>query len=209
MVVLDALDMLQEQALRSHGWSMLMWNREDEEAKAGWWPTWEDTLSNLVCAFLREHLAGHKLVINREVEIQPAASTAAGPTSTSRPPTPGTPPPSRSPSSSRSRAAGTPRSRPASPASSFPTCSHGPAGPGSSSSATSTHPSTSTPSTRDPRKRRQARNPGAAPDIEEAHAGADPQRPPAASRQRPGTLIYARVLQLPLVLPSASGAETA
>ena len=39
------------------------------EAKAGWWPTWEDTLSNLVCAFLREHLAGHKLVINREVEI--------------------------------------------------------------------------------------------------------------------------------------------
>jgi hypothetical protein len=28
-VVLDALDTLQEQALRSHGWSMLMWNRED------------------------------------------------------------------------------------------------------------------------------------------------------------------------------------
>ena len=39
-VVLDALDMLQKQALRSHGWSMLMWNRADEHAKAGWWPTW-------------------------------------------------------------------------------------------------------------------------------------------------------------------------
>ena len=72
MVVLEALDVLQEQALRSHGWSMLLWNREEEEAKEGWWPAWEDTLSNLVAAFLREHLAGHKLVINREVEIWPA-----------------------------------------------------------------------------------------------------------------------------------------
>ena len=72
MVVLQALDVLQEQATRSHGWSMLLWNREEEEAKKGWWPAWEDTLSNLVCAFLREHLAGHKLVINREVEIWPS-----------------------------------------------------------------------------------------------------------------------------------------
>jgi hypothetical protein len=40
-VVLDALDTLQEQARRSHGWSMLTWNREDERAKDGWWPTWE------------------------------------------------------------------------------------------------------------------------------------------------------------------------
>jgi hypothetical protein len=72
MAVLEALDVLQEQALRLHGWSMLLWNREEEEAKAGCWPAWEDTLSNVVCAFLREHLAGHKLVINREVEIWPA-----------------------------------------------------------------------------------------------------------------------------------------
>jgi hypothetical protein len=70
-VVLEALDTLQEQALLSHGWSMLMWNRLDEKAKDGWWPTWEDTLSNLICAFLREHLAEQKPVINREVEIQP------------------------------------------------------------------------------------------------------------------------------------------
>jgi hypothetical protein len=71
-VVLDALDTLQEQALQSHGWSTLMWNREDEQAQDGWWPTWEDNLSNLLCAFLREHLAGQKPVINREVEIQPS-----------------------------------------------------------------------------------------------------------------------------------------
>jgi hypothetical protein len=71
-VVLDALDTLQEQARRSHGWAMLMWNREDERAKDGWWPTWEDNLSNLVCAFLREHLGERKPVINREVEIQPS-----------------------------------------------------------------------------------------------------------------------------------------
>lgn len=51
---------------------MLMWNREDEQAQDGWWPTWEDNLSNLLCAFLREHLAGQKPVINREVEIQPS-----------------------------------------------------------------------------------------------------------------------------------------
>jgi hypothetical protein len=70
-VVLDALDTLQEQALWSHGWSTLMWNREDEKAADGWWPTWEDNLSNLICAFLREHVATHKPAIDREVEIQP------------------------------------------------------------------------------------------------------------------------------------------
>ena len=69
--VLEALDTLQEQALWSHGWSMLMWNRADEAASGGWWPAWEDNLSNLICAFLREHLAERKPVINREVEIQP------------------------------------------------------------------------------------------------------------------------------------------
>ena len=71
VVVLEALDTLQDQALWSHGWSMLMWNRADDAADGGWWPTWEDNLSNLVCAFLREHLAERKPVINREVEIQP------------------------------------------------------------------------------------------------------------------------------------------
>jgi hypothetical protein len=70
-VVLEALDTLQEQALWSHSWSMLMWNRMNERATDGWWPTWEDNLSNLVCAFLREHLVERKPVINREVEIQP------------------------------------------------------------------------------------------------------------------------------------------
>ena len=70
-VVLEALDTLQEQAMWSHGWSMLMWNRADEAASDGWWPVWEDNLSNLICAFLREHLAERKPVINREVEIQP------------------------------------------------------------------------------------------------------------------------------------------
>jgi len=70
-VVLDALGTLQNQALQSHGWSTLMWNRWDEEATDGWWPVWEDHLSNLICAFLREHLTTQKPVINREVEIQP------------------------------------------------------------------------------------------------------------------------------------------
>jgi hypothetical protein len=71
-VVLDALGTLQQQALQSHGWSTLMWNRIDEQATGGWWPTWEDHLSNLICAFLREHLTAQKPVINREVEIQPS-----------------------------------------------------------------------------------------------------------------------------------------
>lgn len=71
-VVLGALGTLQQQALQSHGWSTLMWNRIDEEATGGWWPTWEDHLSNLLCAFLREHLTTQRPVINREVEIQPS-----------------------------------------------------------------------------------------------------------------------------------------
>jgi hypothetical protein len=70
-VVLEALDTLQEQALWPHGWSMLMWNRAEEATRDEWWPTWEDNLSNLICAFLREHLAERKPVINREVEIRP------------------------------------------------------------------------------------------------------------------------------------------
>jgi hypothetical protein len=95
-VVLDALDRLQEQALWSHGWSMLMWNRIDETAKDGWWPTWEDNLSNLICAFLREHLVEQKPVINREVEIQPA-NLAGGRTDIHvQPQTPETLPPSPS-----------------------------------------------------------------------------------------------------------------
>lgn len=32
MVVLEALDELQQQAMRPHGWSLLLWNREEEEA---------------------------------------------------------------------------------------------------------------------------------------------------------------------------------
>ncbi len=35
---------------------LLMWNRIDEKATGGRWRTWEDNLSNLVCALRREHL---------------------------------------------------------------------------------------------------------------------------------------------------------
>lgn len=70
-LVTEALDELQRQCLQSHGWSNLMWNRADEKATDGWWPAWEDHLSNLVRSFLTEHLHERRPVINREVEIHP------------------------------------------------------------------------------------------------------------------------------------------
>lgn len=121
MVVLEALDVLQEQALRSHGLSMLLWNRETEDAKEGWRPAWEDTLSNLVCAFLREHLAGHKLVINREVEIWPARIDGSRTDVHVQAADPRDGAAETLTVASRPRAVGTPRSGPASQASSFPT----------------------------------------------------------------------------------------
>src|SRR5204863_7760086 len=46
-----------------------LWNRDNDRGTGGWWPAWEDDLSDLVATFLRLDLAGHRVVINREVQV--------------------------------------------------------------------------------------------------------------------------------------------
>jgi hypothetical protein len=68
-VVIEALDRLQNALTASTGLATLLWNRQDDEASTGWWPSWEDDLSDLVAGFLKLDLKGQRVVINREVQV--------------------------------------------------------------------------------------------------------------------------------------------
>jgi hypothetical protein len=68
-VVLEALGRLQDALSAPNGLVTLLWNREDEAGTSGWWPVWEVDFSDLVATFLRLDLAGHQVVINREVQV--------------------------------------------------------------------------------------------------------------------------------------------
>ena len=201
--------MLQEQATRSHGWSMLLWNREEEEAKKGWWPAWEDTLSNLVCAFLREHLAGHKLVINREVEIWPVPHRRKP----DRRPRPGVRPPGRRRRAAHRRHRGQGLLEPRDPDRRHRPAPSLPARPGWAGiflvgyfhSPEHEHP-----------KYKGFPKEGAKPAKQGRHRTSKRHTPGQVlsnlqqqADSAPESLIYARVLQLPLVLPSAPGTESA
>lgn len=82
-IVLDALETIQHQLTGPNGLAPLLWNRtqwrttEQKKPKNGqstpppwrWWPMWEEDLSDLVHHLLKTLLAGHRLIINREVQI--------------------------------------------------------------------------------------------------------------------------------------------
>ncbi|MFJ3804391.1 hypothetical protein ACIPSJ_50010 [Streptomyces sp. NPDC090088] len=81
-IVLDALKTIQHQLTGPNGLAPLLWNRThgrttEQKPKKGqaapppwrWWPMWEEDLSDLVHHLLQTLLAGHRLIINREVQI--------------------------------------------------------------------------------------------------------------------------------------------
>lgn len=68
-VVTESLTRLQTLLSAPNGWATLLWHRADSYATTGWWPTWEDDLSDLVATFLQHDLAARQVIVNREVQI--------------------------------------------------------------------------------------------------------------------------------------------
>lgn len=68
-VVAESLTRLQNLLSRPNGWAVLLWHRENFKAASGWWPAWEEDLSDLVATFLHYDLAESQVIINREVQV--------------------------------------------------------------------------------------------------------------------------------------------
>ncbi|MFJ4679170.1 hypothetical protein [Kitasatospora sp. NPDC088783] len=78
-VVLDVLDDIQTHLTGPNGLAPLLWNRTadrpgkkaKDNAEPPWvgWPMWEQDLTDLVRHLLTLHLAGRRVVVNREVQI--------------------------------------------------------------------------------------------------------------------------------------------
>ncbi|MFF8574012.1 NACHT domain-containing protein [Streptomyces sp. CA-100214] len=69
-LVLEALERFQDALRRPNGLSIALWNRsESSAAKAQWWPCWEEDLSDILAVFLLQDIGGHRVVVNREVQL--------------------------------------------------------------------------------------------------------------------------------------------
>ncbi|MFF0163620.1 hypothetical protein ACFYRY_39740 [Streptomyces sp. NPDC005263] len=70
-IVLESLDRFAKALHRPNGLIVALWNR----ARAGvnhteWWPCWEEDFSDIVASFLLQDIGGHRVVINREVQVR-------------------------------------------------------------------------------------------------------------------------------------------
>ncbi|MFE7244391.1 hypothetical protein [Streptomyces sp. NPDC057580] len=68
-VVMEALDHVQDALSGPNGMAILLWNRAASKEVGAMWPTWEEDFSDLVMGLLKIHLAGRRVVLNREVQI--------------------------------------------------------------------------------------------------------------------------------------------
>ncbi|MFF3326419.1 hypothetical protein [Streptomyces sp. NPDC002889] len=69
-LVLEALGRFQYALHRPNGLSIALWNRsEASAARAEWWPCWEEDLSDILAVFLVQDIGGHRVVVNREVQL--------------------------------------------------------------------------------------------------------------------------------------------
>ncbi|MFJ2008332.1 hypothetical protein [Streptomyces chartreusis] len=69
-LVLEALDRFQHALHRPNGLSIALWNRSEASAvRAEWWPCWEEDLSDILAVFLMQDIGGHRVVVNREVQL--------------------------------------------------------------------------------------------------------------------------------------------
>ena len=68
-VVTESLLRLQDLLSAPNGWAVLLWHRLDFRASSGWWPAWEEDLSDLIATFLQHDLAARRVIVNREVQI--------------------------------------------------------------------------------------------------------------------------------------------
>ncbi|MFD9122292.1 MULTISPECIES: hypothetical protein [Streptomyces] len=71
-LVRESLSAMQEDLQGYNGTAVNLWNRDRSrfEANTRCWPCWEDDLSDAVASFLRRDIGGHRVVVNREVQVR-------------------------------------------------------------------------------------------------------------------------------------------
>ena len=68
-VIIESIERLQHLITRPNGWVILLWHKSKADTSSGWWPVWEEDLSDLVATFLQHDLAERQVIVNREVQI--------------------------------------------------------------------------------------------------------------------------------------------
>ncbi|WP_346089106.1 hypothetical protein [Streptomyces erythrogriseus] len=69
-IVLASLDRIQAILQGPNHPVIVLWNRNRPELnRATCWPCWEEDFSDLIAALLRQDIGGHRVVINREVQV--------------------------------------------------------------------------------------------------------------------------------------------
>jgi hypothetical protein len=68
-VVTESIERLQHLISAPNGWVTLLWHKSSSDATKGWWPIWEEDLSDFVATFLQHDLAERQVIVNREVQI--------------------------------------------------------------------------------------------------------------------------------------------
>ena len=68
-VVIESIERLQHLISVPNGWVTALWHKNKADPAGGWWPIWEDDLSDFVATFLQHDLAGRQVIVNREVQI--------------------------------------------------------------------------------------------------------------------------------------------
>ncbi|WP_328674917.1 hypothetical protein [Streptomyces sp. NBC_00343] len=71
-LVCESLAALEEDLQGYNGTVVNLWNRDRDrfDAHTQCWPCWEDDLSDAVASFLRRDIGGHRVVVNREVQVR-------------------------------------------------------------------------------------------------------------------------------------------
>ncbi|MFI1376100.1 hypothetical protein ACH4UY_29340 [Streptomyces longwoodensis] len=71
-LVCESLAALEEDLQGYNGTAVTLWNRNQHRFTSATqcWPCWEDDLSDAVASFLRRDIGGHRVVVNREVQVR-------------------------------------------------------------------------------------------------------------------------------------------
>ncbi|MFF7566673.1 hypothetical protein ACFZB4_42810 [Streptomyces pseudovenezuelae] len=71
-LVRESLAALEEDLQGYNGTAVTLWNRDQHRftSTTQCWPCWEDDLSDAVASFLRRDIGGHRVVVNREVQVR-------------------------------------------------------------------------------------------------------------------------------------------
>lgn len=70
-IVLESLERFAKALHRPNGLIVALWNRERPGVNhSQWWPCWEEDFSDIVATFLLQDIGGHRVVINREVQVR-------------------------------------------------------------------------------------------------------------------------------------------